>query len=99
MIVVLTDTAIADPIAIGQFIQTDNPQRAETFVAQLEVRCHQLGSMPRAFPLVPRYEDHGVRRRPYHDYLIFYRIAADRVEILHVLHGARDYERILFPDR
>jgi len=30
--------------------------------------------------------------------LIFYRIATDAIEILHILHGARDYEEILFPD-
>jgi plasmid stabilization system protein ParE len=47
---------------------------------------------------VPRHENSGVRRVPYGDYLIFYRATADVVEILHVLHGARDYEPILFPD-
>jgi toxin ParE1/3/4 len=48
--------------------------------------------------LVPRYEHTGVRRRPYGNYLIFYRISDDRIEVLHVLHGARDYESILFPE-
>ena len=54
--------------------------------------------MPRAFPLLPDWEDRGVRRRSHGNYLIFYRVHADQVEVLHVLHGARDYERILFPD-
>jgi toxin ParE1/3/4 len=67
-------------------------------VSELEMRCHQLGTMPKAFPLVPRHEQSGVRRRPYRDYLIFYRIAQNRVEILHILHGARDYEALLFPE-
>jgi len=39
----------------------------------------------------------AVRRRPHGNYLIFYRVGAEQVEILHVLHGARDYEPILFP--
>jgi toxin ParE1/3/4 len=30
--------------------------------------------------------------------LIFYRVLNDTVEVLHVLHGARDYEAILFPN-
>lgn len=34
----------------------------------------------------------------HHHYLIFYRIQADTVQVLHVLHGAMDYERILFPE-
>ena len=98
MIVVLTEAAIADLVAIGRYIKADNPQRAETFVAELESRCHQLGTMPKAFPLVPRHEGSGVRRRHYRDHLIFYRIDADTIEVLHVLHGAQDYTAILFPD-
>jgi toxin ParE1/3/4 len=98
MIVVLTETAIADLVAIGRYIKADNPQRAETFVAELESRCHQLGAMPKAFTLVPRHERSGVRRRPHGVYLIFHRIVADTIEVLHVLHGAQDYEAILFPD-
>jgi toxin ParE1/3/4 len=54
--------------------------------------------MPKAFALVPKHEASGVRRRPYRDYLIFYRVVADTVEVLHVLHGAQDYEAILFPE-
>jgi len=98
MIVVLTETAIADLVAIGRHIAADNPQRAKTFVAELKFRCHELGTMPKAFALVPRHKHTGVRRRPYGNYLIFYRIAADIVEVLHVLHGAQDYETIVFSD-
>jgi plasmid stabilization system protein ParE len=98
MIVVLAEAAIADLVAIGRLVKADNPRRAETFVAELELRCQQLGDMPNAFPFVPRHESSGVRRRSHRDYLIFYRIAADRVEVLHVLHGAQDYEAVLFPE-
>lgn len=31
-------------------------------------------------------------------YLIFYRIEAERIVVVHVLHGAVDYESILFPE-
>lgn len=50
-------------------------------------------------PLVPRYEHHGIRRRPQASYLIFYRIEDDRVVIIRILHGARDYEALLFPEQ
>lgn len=39
-----------------------------------------------------------MRRRVHGADLIFYRIGEDAVEVLHILHGARDYERILFSD-
>jgi len=70
---------------------------AFTFVDELETRCARLTAMPHAYPLVPRHENSGARRVPHGNYLIFYRVLADVVEILHVLHGARDYEPIVFP--
>ncbi|MGA2127737.1 MAG: type II toxin-antitoxin system RelE/ParE family toxin, partial [Xanthobacteraceae bacterium] len=86
MKVILTEAAMADLVAIGRYIQTDSPARAIAFVAELESRCAQLGTMPRAYPLLQRHEDSGVRRRPNQHYLIFYRIGADSVEVLHILH-------------
>lgn len=98
MRVVVTEAAFADLIRIGHVIREDNPARAETFVAELYDRCRRLGAMPRAYPLLPAWEKTGIRRRVYGNYLIFYRIGADAVEVLHVLHGAQDYEAILFPE-
>lgn len=97
MIVVLTNEAKADLERIGDFIAADNPRRAETFIAELLERCLRLAEMPQAYPLVPRYEQSGIRRRPYENYLVFYRVTQTRVEILHILNGAQDYEPILFP--
>jgi plasmid stabilization system protein ParE len=94
----ITEEARADLERIGDYIAIDNPVRADTFVWELTNRCLALADMPRAFPLVPRYEHTGVRRRPHGDYLIFYHIGADTVDILHVLNGAQNYEAILFPD-
>jgi toxin ParE1/3/4 len=96
--VVFTDAAKADLEELGDYIATNNPRRALTFVRELRAVALQLGSMPTAFPLVPRYEQHGIRRRPSGNYLIFYRIEGDRVFIVHILHGARDYEPLLFPE-
>ncbi|EYR79541.1 type II toxin-antitoxin system RelE/ParE family toxin [Shinella sp. DD12] len=98
MKVVIAAEAVSDLEHIGDYIAADNPVRAESFVRELLARCHALAHMPRAFPLVPRYEHTGVRRRPHGDYLIFYRVGADVVDILHVLNGAQNYEAILFPD-
>lgn len=93
----ITDAVWENMLHIGRWIKDGNPARAETFVRELYERCESLGHMPRSFPLLPGREESGIRRRPYGDYLIFYRIA-DAVEVLHVLHGAVDYERLLFPD-
>ncbi|MBP1859175.1 type II toxin-antitoxin system RelE/ParE family toxin [Rhizobium herbae] len=98
MIVVFTDAAEADIEHIADYISHDNPGRAVVFVRELIDRCERLAQSPYAFPLVPRYANTGVRRRPYRGYLIFYAVGADRVEILHILNGVQDYEAILFPE-
>lgn len=99
MKVIITDAAYADLLGIGREIKKDNPSRAETFVAELFDRCQRLGIMPRSYPLLPNWESRGVRRRVHGAYLIFYRINADEnIEVIHVLHGAMDYEHILFPN-
>jgi len=98
MKVVITEAAYADLFRIGSEIKKDSPARAESFVSELHDRCRKLGSMPRAFPLLPDWEDRAVRRRVHGNYLIFYQIGAEAVEVLRILHGAMDYERILFPE-
>jgi toxin ParE1/3/4 len=54
--------------------------------------------MPRAYPLVPRYEQWGIRRCVYRDYLIFYRVHETLIEVIRILNGAQDYEALLFPN-
>jgi toxin ParE1/3/4 len=98
MRLILTSAAEAELEAIGDWIERDNPDRALTFIRELRRACETLVEMPRGYALVPRYEHTGIRRRVHSNYLIFYRIVPDAVEILHILHGARDYEPILFPD-
>jgi plasmid stabilization system protein ParE len=97
VIVIITDEARADLDRIGDFIAEDNPRRAASFVDELLERCRRLADMPRAFPLVPRYEHYGVRRRVHGEFLIFYRIGIEQIDVLHVLNGAQNYEAILFP--
>jgi toxin ParE1/3/4 len=95
--VVLSRNAEHDLEAIGDWIARDNPARATSFVAELSKACKAIGRAPRRFPLVDRARDPTLRRRVYGNYLIFYDVGVTAVEILHVLHGARDYEQIVLP--
>ena len=95
MIVHLSVEAEHDLEVIGDFIAGDNPARALSFVRELRVKCLGLGEMPERFPLVPRYEDVGLRRRAHGNYLVFYRVEAHKVVVIHVLNAAQDYAAIL----
>lgn len=87
----LTQHAEADLDGIAAYIARDNPSRAATFVEELYEKCASLAEMPAAFPLVPRYEALGVRRRVHGDYLILFIVKGEAISVLRVLHGARDY--------
>ncbi|MCK9544837.1 MAG: type II toxin-antitoxin system RelE/ParE family toxin [Novosphingobium sp.] len=97
MIVHLTAEAEYDLETISDYIARDNPARALSFLQELRSKCLGLADMPERFPLVPRYEATGVRRRGHGDYLIFYRVEAEKVIIIHILHGAQNYNATLFP--
>jgi plasmid stabilization system protein ParE len=97
MIVRLTAEAERDLEAIGDYIASDSPAAAILFIRELREKCLGLADFPARFPLVPRYEASGVRRRVHGNYLIFYRVGEDAVTVLHILNGAADYEALLFP--
>ena len=69
--------------------------RAESFIARLLGACEELAVMPFAFGILDRYRSLEIRRRPFRDYLILYRVGPDQVAILRVLHGARDLAALL----
>jgi toxin ParE1/3/4 len=95
--VTFSDEARRDLLRIGDHVSETSPRRALEFVRRLRSQARKLENMPLAFPLLPRFEHAGIRRRVYRDYLIFYQVRADTVHIVHVLHGAQDYESLLFP--
>jgi toxin ParE1/3/4 len=97
MKVVLSRAAHADLAAIGDFIANDNPLRAATFVNELKQHCLKIGSAPHAHPVVVQRGKRAVRRAVHGSYLILYETAENTVSIVRVVHGARDWERLLRP--
>lgn len=95
MKLVLTKEAKADLERIGNDIAEDNPQRAFSFVEELETRCKALPAMPLAHPLVSRKKEWGVRRAVHGNYLIFYRADPDAVIVLHILAARMNVNEIL----
>ena len=99
MKLVFTAAARADLHAIGDWIASDNAPRAVTFIDELEQHCARLADRPQMHPLLIRRESTGLRKAVHGNYLIFYRMADDdAVEIVRILHGAQDWERVLFED-
>ncbi len=93
----ISHTADRELDEIGTFIAQDNPERAATFVIELVDRCYALAEHAERYPVVANIKGLQLRRCPYRGYLIFYAVT-DHVEIAHVIHGARDYLKVLFPE-
>ncbi|MDG3442221.1 type II toxin-antitoxin system RelE/ParE family toxin [Nitrospirillum amazonense] len=81
---------------ITYFIAQDDVDRALAFAEELEAICQKRA----LFPAAGKACDHllsGGRCFPYKNYIIYYRSVPklNAIEILHILHGARDHERIM----
>lgn len=96
MILVLSNQAEADLEQIADHIARDSPLRALSFVQEIRQSCHALLEWPDRHPVVPRHAASGIRRRVHGNYLIFFHVREETVEVIHILHGAMDHEGILF---
>ncbi|MCA1934631.1 MAG: type II toxin-antitoxin system RelE/ParE family toxin [Asticcacaulis sp.] len=95
MKVVVSAAAESDLEAIADYIALDSRARAISFVNEIVEAALALADMPLAYPLVSGFEASGIRRKPFRRYLIFYRVEAARIVIIHVLNAAQDHPPLL----
>jgi plasmid stabilization system protein ParE len=95
MKVLLSTRAMHDLQGIRSYIEQDNPPRAISFIHELRETAKRLADMPHAFPLIPRYERHGIRRRSYKGYGILYSVEPDRIFIHRIIGPGQDYDAAL----
>src|SRR6266705_2528463 len=91
------EKAWSDLEELGAFIAKDNPSAATEVVRQLRLSFEQVARMPQLGRVVKRIRTSEQLRMwlspAFRNYLIFYRQLPDGVEIVRVLHGARDIQR------
>lgn len=92
--------ADADVDNAALFIARDSVEAAMRFYDAVEASYRQIRDHPKRWPLYeldhPRLQE--LRKcfvTGFRSYLIFYRIDADMVEIIRVLHGAQDIPSVL----
>jgi toxin ParE1/3/4 len=87
----ISPRATLDLVEIWNYIADDSVENADIFVDQLNEAMQKLSRHPgmgrQREELAPR-----VRSFPYQRYIIFYRADSKTLEIVRVLHGARDVE-------
>jgi toxin ParE1/3/4 len=93
MRVVITSDAEADLDNIFEYVAPDNAAAAFRLVGRLRAAARRIGQAPRAYVLRPEYGA-DMRCAFYQSYTILFQIVRSRVEVLHVVHGARDLKSL-----
>jgi plasmid stabilization system protein ParE len=91
MIVRVSRQALLDFAEVEAWVAKDNPRAAVRLGDQLVSACRTLGRFARRYPAIG---ESPFRKRPVGAYVNIYRLT-DEVEIVRVLHGARDWSLLL----
>lgn len=90
-------------IELATYIAEDNLDASDRFLAAAEETFKQLAKIPGMGLLIQLSNPNlaGIRQQAikgFKNYLVFYRLTNSEVEILRVIHGARDILEILDED-
>lgn len=88
-----TPEARADLIEIWSFIAEDSPAAATKLLLRLDRAMTKLARNPGIGRGRPELQP-GIRSYACRPYVIFYKVEGHSVDIIRVLHGARDIESI-----
>ena len=89
MEVVWSEVALSHLAAIYEYIAQTSPFYAERVVERIWRRGGQLSEFPDSGRAVPEYERPDIREVIQSTYRVMYRRLPERVEIIAVVHGAR----------
>ena len=69
---------------------TDSVDLASRFVGRLRDHCHHLAGLPGTLGRERSELRPDIRSTPFRSYVIFFRYAGERFEVVNILHGRRD---------
>jgi toxin ParE1/3/4 len=96
-VIVKLPRAKSDLVEIWDYIADDSEVRADAFVEAIDQKLSASARRPNMGRLRDELAN-GLRSFPVGRYVIFYRPISEGIEIVRVLHGARDLGAIFRPD-
>ncbi len=84
-----TEQAVDHLTAIRDYIARSSPRYAHGMIDRILRRSRQLALFPELGGIVTDYDDPTIREVLELPYRIIYRVGADRIDVLAVLHTAR----------
>jgi toxin ParE1/3/4 len=94
MKIVWTEPAVEDLRELHAYIARDSEMYASGFVERIVLAVERLVDHPRVGRIVPETNEDNIRELLFQRYRIIYRIKNDNIEMLSVIHGARDLGEI-----
>jgi antitoxin ParD1/3/4 len=91
----LSSFALRDLFEIWDYIRRDDPAAADRVEAELLKKCESLARMPGQGHPRPDYTSAPVLFFPVYSYLIAFRPGTDPLQILAIIHGARQVKKVL----
>ena len=88
-----SEPATRDLQDIHDYISRDSEYYASRFVERLLEAAERLTEFPRLGRVVPVVRSTDIRELLFSSYRIVYHVERDRVQIIAVVHGARDWSR------
>jgi len=88
--VLWTDAAVAQLQLIHDYLAQTSPEYALRIVDRLTKRSIQIATFPSSGRMVPEYELDDIREVIEGRYRIIYLIESTQVQVLAVIHGARE---------
>ncbi|MBI2432359.1 MAG: type II toxin-antitoxin system RelE/ParE family toxin [Candidatus Hydrogenedentes bacterium] len=92
--IVLSEEAKEDIFSLWQYINEDNPAAASTLVAKIFEAFDLLSDFPLSGRACPEFTS-DIRVRFVKKYAILHRLSEESLEIIRVLHTARDIRNIV----
>lgn len=96
-VIVKLPRAKTDLVEIWDYIADDSEAHADAFIETVDQKFHVLAARPNIGRLREELVE-GLRSFPVGRYVIFYLPFPEGIEIVRVLHGARDLDTIFHPD-
>jgi len=93
--VVWSHAATADLESIVEYIFRDSEFYAATVARELVAAARSLTTFSERGRMVPEYENPAIRGIVVRRYRLIYRVGSDRVEVVRIIHGARQLPPIV----
>jgi toxin ParE1/3/4 len=89
-----TEHAVDDLSTIAEYVSLSSPINAEQLVDRIARQLEQACAHPESGRMVPEVAAPNIRELQVSPYRVMYRVLADRIEVVSIVHGRRNFREL-----